>query len=200
MSKSTDPDKQAVYEAEEFVFGGTLFDELITDADIQELADELFGSDWWVKNKIPTPELRLRRLEAGSSVASTYHPNSGRPPAIRFTYEQVNPWTLAHEAAHIAQHHLTQYPHVPVEGHGVEFRQAYLVVTEILCGRQAAQDLAMSFAMRVSPRPFSASTCTLNSRDPEGIFPRWRLKRQLEQMKAHQPQTESIRINGAIAL
>lgn len=195
-----DPDKQAVYSAEEFVFVGTLFDELVTDADIIELANELFGSDWWVKNGIPVPELRLRRLEAGASVASTYLPSSGRPPEIGFTYEQVNPWTLAHEASHIAHHHLYNYPVPAQEGHGPEFRQVYLTVTEILCGRQAAQDLATSFAMRVSPRPFSASTCTLNTRDPEGIFPRWRLKKQLEQMKRHKPATDSIRINGAIAL
>lgn len=195
-----DPDKQAVYDAEEFVFGNTLFDELVTDADIQEMADELFSSDWWIKNKIPTPLLRLRRLEAGASMASAYMPSSGRPPEIKFTYEQINPWTLAHEASHIAQYHLCQYPHAPVEGHGVEFRQAYLTVTEILCGRQAAQDLATSFAMRVSPRPFSASSCTLTSRDPEGIFPRWRLRKQLEQMKRVQSDMPSIRINGAIAL
>lgn len=199
MSK-TDPDKQAVYDAEEFVFGGTLFDELVTDADITELADELFGSDWWSKNKIPTPEIRLRRLEAGTSMASSYHPSSGRPPTIHFTYEQVNPWTLAHEASHIAQYHLYNYPATPLQGHGPEFRQVYVTVAEILCGREAAQNLATSFAMRVAPRPFSASTCSIVTANAEGIFPRWRLRKQLEQMKRIQPDTPSIRINGAIAL
>jgi hypothetical protein len=195
-----DRDKRAVYDAEEFVFQGTLFNELVTDADIQELGDELFGSDWWVKNKIPVPELSLRRMDAAASMAATYHPSSGRAPDICFTYQQINPWTLAHEAAHVAQHHLYQYPHVQLEGHGPEFRQVYLMVTEILCGREAAQSLAASFATRVPPRPFSASTCSLVTTDAEGIFPRWRLRKQLEEMKRLQPKTESIRINGAIAL
>jgi hypothetical protein len=196
-----DPDKRAVYDAEGFVFEGTLFDELVTDAAIQELADELFGSDWWQMNEIPVPELRLRRLEASASMANTYHPNTGRPPEIRFTHDQINPWTLAHEAAHVAQHHVYRYPANPLEGHGPEFRRIYVDVAEILCGKQAAKALAASFAQRISPRP-AADGLVVSAPNPdtEGIFPRWRLRRQLEEMKRIQPDTPSIRINGAIAL
>jgi hypothetical protein len=200
MPSRIDPDKQAVYDAEGSVFEDTLFDELVTDADINELADELFGSDWWQQNEIPVPELRLRRLEASASVANTYHPSSGRRPEIRFIYEQVNPWTLAHEAAHVAQHHLYRYPVTPMESHGPEFRRVYLTVTEILCGCRAAQDLAAAFTLHVNPRPLTASVWTLSIPDAEGIFPRWRLRKQLEQMKRHQPVSELSRINGAIAL
>lgn len=197
-----DPDKRAVYEAEEFVFGGTLFDELVTDADIHELADELFGSDWWVMNKIPAPELRLRRLDAATSMASSYHPSSGRAPEIKFTAEQINVWTLAHEASHIAQYHLCQYPHVPVEGHGPEFRRAYYTVTEILCGRQAAQDLGLSFGTRIPPRvPLRDPSFPSNpSLDTQGIYPRWRLRRQLAELNKNRTVSGPIRINGAIAL
>ena len=204
-----DPDKRAVYEAEEFVFANTLFDELVTDADILELAGELFASQWWEQNKIPVPEIRLRRLDANASMASTYHPSSGRRPQISFTFEQVNAWTLAHEAAHIAQHHLCQYPYTPVEGHGLEFRLAYLAVTEILCGMETSVRLAQSFAQRVSVRgSSSAVAAALRAIPPtpnhvaenEGIFPRWRLRKQLAAMKTFKPAHDPIRINGAIPL
>lgn len=197
-----DVDKGRVYEAEDFVFQGTLFAELVTDRDITELADELFASDWWVQNKIPVPEIQLQRLDAPASMAYAYNPVSGRPPEIRFTYEQVNPWTLAHEAAHIAQYHLCQYPHVPVEGHGPEFRRAYYTVTEILCGQKAAQDLGMSFATRLPPRtPLRDPAFPPNpSRDTEGIFPRWRTRKQVEALNAFKPAHDPLRINGAIAL
>jgi hypothetical protein len=202
MSPKIDPDQDAVYYAESLVFENTLFNELVTDADIQELADELFYSDWWTQNNLPVPLLRVRRLEATRSIANHFPTNSGRRPEIAFAAEQVNPWTLAHEAAHIAQYELFQSPFRTIQSHGPEFRTAYVAVADVFCGRQAAWDLMNSFTTHLPARSNVAVHTALTSRDedPEGIFPRWRLRQQLTEIKRFQPAPDPIRINGAIAL
>lgn len=199
-----DPEQDATYFAEDTVFEGTLFDVTVTDADIQTLAEELFGSDWWQSQGIPMPSLSLRRLEAQASHARSYHPWSDKTPEIRFCVSQVNPHILAHEAAHVAADHLfaTHY-NSDIQAHGPEFRATYLAVAKLFLGERAADDLSSAFNKYT--KPLTAGQITLADPDnvpyPEGIFPRWRNLRNIEEMRRITAENSGPeRIAGAIAL
>lgn len=199
MSKA-DPDQQSVYYAERLVFENTLYDELVTDSDIHALAEELFCSDWWQANKIPTPVLRHRRREALRSVATSFHPSYGRPPEISFCVDQINPWILAHEASHVAQHHLFNVmSNSAVKDHGPEFRDVYLSITHVFLGEQAAKDLKISFSRFTPPTPVIAGIERPNTNITEGILQKFRVRRQVENMNKVASNI-SGKINGAIPL
>lgn len=219
-SKRKDPDQDAVYHAEEIVFSNTLFEEPLHSDDLLHLADELFSHDWWEQFNIPTPTIEPTTSRDTTSSAQFFPSRSGGDALIRIAPHQVTPRILAHEAAHVAQDYFYSLTLRPdLEDHGREFRSAYLVVAEILLGRQAALNLADAFARFVPQRPEHAPgqkgwVVTLprnrTSQDPErmGIYPAWRLRQQMEEadrlrknIAAWTPSpTDDLRIGGAIAL
>lgn len=207
-----DPDKQAVYFAEALVFDDTLFKDPLHTSDFLLLADRLFKSEWWVKHSIPVPVVEPTRASDTSSYARIFG-NDSKEPLLRVSPFDVNAHTLAHEAAHVAQFYFYNPRHqLGFESHGREFRATFLVVTEILLGREAADDLRASFARHIAERPEHAAgmpgsilTVPQVNADPEsnamGIYPAWRLSKQAAAFKrATATLPTGLRLYGAIAL
>lgn len=213
-----DPDKYAVYHAEQMVFENTIYEEVLSDAEFVKLADCLFVSEWWLTHDIPTPEIRARRREATNSYARSYSPDWGAPPEMRFCLGQTNPWILAHESTHIATDHLYNTTINPtVEPHGREFRECYLLVAEILLGSATASRLEASFDMFVRIRPGqpqapAVSRSMKRNDESEGIFTEFRMRRQIEEIERASQRLKNLhphsrarivdvdRIDGAIPL
>ncbi len=218
MTRRRDPDKEAVYYAEEVVFAETLHAEPIHSNDLMYLADQLFSHDWWERYKIPVPTIEPTRATDKSSHAETHGSWFNKSSVIRLAPQSINPWFLAHEAAHIAQFYFYNSTHHPLlEAHGREFRASYLAVTEILLGQRAARDLSASFDRHVRVRRQHkpgkpGSVVTVPKPDPfvtpvRGLFPAWRDEQQVRQLKAIKdrvlidaPMYTIPRVNGAIAL
>lgn len=199
MSK-TDPDQQAVYYSEEVAFANTLFAEPLHTEDLMTLADRLEQSEWWKRCRLP--ELIIEPTTAKDiSSCATYD------GVIRIAPTQINAWTLAHEAAHIAQFAMyVDYLNPDLEGHGREFRACYLAIAEILLGQDAAYELRLNFERRFT-RTYD-TICTVPKVDPDadsdGIYPRWAIEQsyiELVQLRRRMDLPRGYdRINGAIAL
>lgn len=195
----TDPDQEAVYFAESTVFEGTAFEEIVYDNDMQHLADELFGSDWWQSQNIPVPEIHVRRLEATRSVAKIWEPWTGIPPQIRFMASQVCPWYLAHEASHVAADHLyRRMCDVDMSSHGKHFRETYISIASLLLGADTAYELGRAFNREGLPTLTHINVPVFGSGN--GIFPEWRSFKAIAEMRRLNKSTETERINGAIPL
>jgi hypothetical protein len=212
MTKTLDPDQQAVYYAERTVFEGTLYDEPLHTDDLMGIANRLFATDWWQRPCIPSPIIEPTSSSDRNSYAS-YVRGANIDPYIRLAPHDINARILAHEAAHVAQFHFYNPTNRRVESHGREFRAAYVSIAEIVLGRQAAVDLKAAFDRYIPVRPEHAigkpgSIVTVpkpdKAHDPEGIglLPSLRLHQQLESMAALRPTASSsgLRVNGAIAL
>lgn len=208
--KTKDPDKQAVYYSEEVTFLDTLYAEPMHSSELLYLAGCLFDHDWWVKHKIPVPTIEPTSAKDRSSHASVgLRRNAGS--VIRLAPNDINPWVLAHEAAHVAQFHFYNPGFNPdLQNHGREFRACYVAVAEILLGVEAADELSLNFARRI-PLPASPDTVLTvpypeTSLDPEGtgIFPRWRARQQADEFEGLRQRIAATigvtKINGAIAL
>lgn len=204
-----DPDKKAVYYAEEVTFVDTLYAEPMHSSELLYLAGCLFDHDWWVQHKIPVPTIEPTSAWHRSSHATVrLNPNGGT--VIRLAPNDINPWVLAHEAAHVAQFHFYNPDYCPdMKDHGREFRACYRNVAEILLGSAAAVELELNFARHI----FTADQNTIltvpgldPTLDPEGtgIFPRWRMRQQADEFEGLRQRiaaTISVpRLNGAISL
>lgn len=198
--KKTDPDQQAVYYAERVAFENTLFAEDLHSDDFITLAEMLFASDWWERNKVPVPHIEPTTSRDTTSYAWVHLHDPSRDPIIRIAPHDINVWILTHEAAHVAQYHL--YPGA-AQSHGQEFRDTYLEVARIVLGDEAADNLAANFRMFIplhgSPyRPdFSASRPDVLG---VGLYPSWRLEKHLQNISALDLAPTISRVNGAIAL
>lgn len=213
--RNDDPDKQAVYYAEQVTFVDTLYAEPLHTADFMRLADRLFTHDWWERYNISVPVIEPTTAKDTTSYASIYCEKPEKDPIIRIAPTDINPWILTHEAAHIAQYHFyREDSYGVIESHGREFRATYLNVAEIVLGLDAADSLRRHFDQFVPVRPEHASgqpgsiMCVPRPRpehDPAGIglFPSWRIEKQNELLKQWHERpvvTSGQRINGAIAL
>jgi hypothetical protein len=214
---SPDPDRQAVYYAEEVALLHTIHGRPIDIKDLLHLADQLFSHDWWARYKIPVPEIEPTLSHDDSSEAVTYCNMTGGN-VIRLAPLDISPWSLAHEAAHIAQFYLYNIERRPdLEMHGREFRACYLITTEILLGRAAATELQINFDRRISVRPehqpgqpgWIVTVPPLDATlDPEGvgIFPAWRTEQLAKEVTTLQERLAlanppaSHRLNGATVL
>lgn len=192
-----DPDKKSVYYAEEVAFAGTPFADPLPSDDLLALADELFHSGWWERLSIPVPTIEPTRWWERSSYAEAYC-NGSQPTIIRLRHEDINPWYLAHEAAHIAQFYFYPKDRVPdLEGHGREFRACYLNVAETLLGRGAADELRTNFDRRLPVRPehqpgnpgwiltvprLKHGVDRPEDATGEGIFPLWRHRQMVKKV------------------
>lgn len=221
MRRTKDPDQQAVYYAEEVAFGGTLFGEPLHSDDLFTLADELFHTGWWDRLNIPVPRIEPTNGNHTSSHAECLFNIKGGS-VIRLAPNQINPWTLAHEAAHVAQFYFYPTYRVPnLEGHGREFRACYLNVAETLLGREAAAELRTNFDRRIPVRPEHQPgqpgwILTVPRLKPEldrpedatgeGIFPLWRHRQMAKKITTIADRLAAAnppgvhRLNGAIAL
>lgn len=208
--RSDDPDQQAVYYAERVAFEDTLYAEPLHSDDFMRLADRLFTHDWWERHNVPIPIIEPTTSKDSTSYAWLHYDRPEKDPVIRIAPTDINPWTLAHEAAHVAQYHFyTPGHHGDIESHGREFRATYLSVAEIVLGREAADRLRDNFTQFVPVRPQHApgkpgSIMTVpRPTTGTGLFPSWRLEQQRDaMMRLQQSPTVSsaTRINGAIAL
>lgn len=210
--RSKDPDQQAVYHAEQVTFEDTLFEAPLHSDDFMRLATDLFAHDWWERNGIPVPIIAPTTGRDTTSSAWV-HCGTNMDPVIKIAPVQINAWTLAHEAAHVAQYHLYTpggYAYDNIESHGREFRATYLSVAEILLGREAADALRDNFTQFVGVRPGvlrSILITPLPRREhgpaDMGLFPAWRLAQQqadFARLQQRIPAPSVQRINGAIAL
>lgn len=213
MKRNDDPDQQAVYYAEHVAFEDTLFETPLHSDDFMKLADRLFTHDWWERHNVPVPIIEPTTGRDTSSYAWLHNTRPEKDPVIRIAPMHINPWILAHEAAHVAQYHFYKLRHYGItESHGREFRATYLSVAEIVMGKEAADRLRVAFGRHVPVRPEHAlgkpgSIMCVPRAKPEhdpaglGIYPMWRLEQhQAEMKKLQQPVITPGRINGAIAL
>lgn len=207
-TKAKDPDQQAVYYAERVTFVDTLYDEPMHSSELLYLAGCLFDHDWWVKHKIPVPTIEPTGAKYRSSHATTRLYRGGGS-VIRLAPCDINPWVLAHEAAHVAQFHFYNPDYnSDMADHGQEFRACYLNVAEILLGRGAAEDLNSNFDRHIFSASDSIVTVPSIDRsldsDGIGIFPRWRMREQATEFEGLRQRiaatTGTPRLNGAIAL
>lgn len=207
--KRKDPDRKAVYNAEEVAFAGTIAEEPLQVDNLLHLADELFNHDWWQSSRLPTPEIEPTRWWEFSSHAEVRCNQS--VSIIRLRPDDYTPWFLAHEAAHIAQYNLIPEELNPtLEGHGREFRKCFLIVSEILLGRVASSELWRDFERRFPAGlgDLPAIPTLDSSLDPDGlgIFPRWRARRIREADVAYRlihgakRRPSTTRVGGEIVL
>lgn len=202
--REKDPDQQAAYHAEMVAFEGTLFDEPLASDDFMRLADSLFSHDWWQRNRLTTPIIEPTRWVDRSSHAMVYYEKTSKDPIIRIAPQQINAWTLAHEAAHVAQYQLfLPTTHGEIASHGWEFRSVYLAVAKILLGQDAALSLSRNFAQFVRDGGSLPFIVPADSASDMGIFPAWRLaqrRAELDRLQQRMPAPSVPRIKGAIAL
>lgn len=213
--RSKDPDQQAVYYAERVAFEDTLFSEPLHSDDFLRLADRLFTHDWWERYNIPVPVIEPTTSKDRTSYAWIICHDICNGPVIRIAPTDINPWVLAHEAAHVAQYIFYKVgTYGPTESHGREFRATYLRVAEIVLGKEAADTLRDNFTQFITVRPehvpgMPGSIMTIPRLRPEhdltgmGLFPMWRLEQQadaLKQLRQRSLVSSAPRINGAIAL
>jgi hypothetical protein len=213
MTQRNDPDQQALYFAERTAFHETLHDEALDSDDFLMLAHRLFSHDWWERNRVPVPEIEPTSSQDTSSYASVYADRPEKDPIIRIAPCDIRPWVLAHEAAHIAHYHFYRQDNYGViEAHGLEFRQTYLAVAEIVLGAEASQTLVANFDLHIAKRPggrFDHPSNRVRIPGPrsrydlagEGLYPAWRSGKQREALRQPHPVGLVVpRINGAIAL
>lgn len=209
-----DPDREQVYAAEEAVFESTTYATPMRSDDLLELADCLYQHDWWQMNNIPVPIIEPAKWRDRHSKAIVHVNRTNLDPVIRLRKEDVCPWILAHESAHVAQFHFCRRSIEKLTSHGVEFRDSYLAVTEILFGTNAAARLRSQFnSFPLVPALGVIPLATDKGASRYGLYGRWADEQHSKELRRYLTRTQSMghlskrqstgdpdRINGAIAL
>jgi hypothetical protein len=171
MAAIADRHRQAVYDAEDVAFGGTVHDEPMPFDDAADLTRAFCTARWWVAMELPAPEVVATRADSAHSYA-----RCEGDPTIHLSPAGCTVATIAHELAHVLAHRRTGQ----VEpDHGPAFRRADVAVAGVLLGATAAARLAAAFAaagLELGVEPVGAGTA---SAPPAGFWATWRSARAL---------------------
>lgn len=171
-----DRHRQAVYDAEDVAFGGTVYDDTMPFADAADLIDAFCAGDWWESLALPVPVVVPTRRDSNRSYARGRNGGSARP-SIHLAPGGCTVATVAHELAHVLVHVLGPpgEPH-----HGPAFRSADVSLVAELVGPAAADRLDSAFTaagLPLGPRLVVESPSA--SLPNGGFWPGWRAARIL---------------------
>jgi len=130
-----DAERTRVYAAEEAAFAGTLAEEPLSWAELEQLAADLLGA--LRRTGVDPGPVRLRRARRDAAHSSA-RAGEDRAGEIRFAPGHEAPATLTHELAHLVAG--------PAAGHGPRFRAAHLAVAGLGLGARGAEILAGEYA------------------------------------------------------
>lgn len=129
-----DRGRQAVYDAEDAVFTGSVFDTVLTFPDAAEFGSVVCTSSWWQRHVAATPSFTVARADAHTSRAFGTR-------EVRLAPIGCRPHVVVHELAHVAATTLTGIRH----GHDRIFRGIEIEVCRVVFGADVADRLSSRF-------------------------------------------------------
>lgn len=168
MSAPVDRHRQAVYDAEEVAFGGTIYEEPMALAEAADLVRSFCEDDRWTELGLPVPEVRPTRRDSNHSYARC----GDDGVSIHLSPTGCTAATIAHELAHVL---VRGSGRTGEADHGPSFRRADVDLVAALLGTAVADRLAAAFAAA----GLDLATSSGVDRSSGGFWASWRSARTL---------------------